>query len=358
MSSMLFIDTNIYLDFYRYSNDVSLSLLKRVDNNRNIVISTAEVEMEYKKNRQKVILDALGSIKPQNFAQLNIPSFLKESKYKETSLRLTKELNGLADKLVKRTEKLLESPSRYDPVYRILQKLFKEKGDCHLTRGKKMRFEIREKAQKRFTLGYPPRKANDTSIGDSINWEWIIYCAKDCHSDIVIISRDTDYGQHRKEKSFINDWLLQEFKERVGRKRTITLSTRLSEGFKLAGIDVAQEEEQAEELFLRDYDYYVQHLQGQEPELSEIEKSRISWKQLLTKASPEYQRTPVMALLRAMHPISIEGDNVTLSCNYMFHKEKLEQSENGVIAEKIVSDIIGRLCHIQIVCEPVYTLLD
>ena len=247
MSSMLFIDTNIYLDFYRYSNDLSLSLLKRVDNNRDIVITTAEVEMEYKKNRQKVILEALGSIRPQSSTQLNIPSFLKESKYKGTSVRLTKEWNELANRTVSRTEKLLESPGRYDPVYRILERLFKEKGACHLTRGKRMRLEIREKAQKRFILGYPPRKANDTSIGDSINWEWIVHCAKESQSDIVVISRDTDYGQHRKEKSFINDWLLQEFKERVGRARSIKLTTRLSEGFRLAGITIPEEEDQAEQ---------------------------------------------------------------------------------------------------------------
>lgn len=63
MSSLVFIDTNIYLDFYRYGNDVSLSLLDHVDKNHDRIITTAEVEMEYKKNRQKVILDALSTIK-------------------------------------------------------------------------------------------------------------------------------------------------------------------------------------------------------------------------------------------------------------------------------------------------------
>ena len=249
MSSLLFIDTNIYLDFYRYSNDVSLSLLNRVDENRNMVVTTAEVEMEFMKNRQEVILKALADIKPQNSTQLNIPSFLKESKYKETSLRLTKQWENFANKITRQTEKLLESPGRYDPVYKILQRLFKEEGTCHLNRGEKMK-RILESAQKRFTLGYPPRKAHDTSIGDAINWEWIVYCAKNSHSDIVIISRDTDYGQHRKKKAFINDWLLQEFKERVGRTRSIKLTSRLAEGFRLAGITVPEEEDQAEQKFI------------------------------------------------------------------------------------------------------------
>jgi len=251
MSCLVFIDTNIYLDSYRYRNDLSLSLLQRLDNNHDRIITTAEVEMEYKKNRQKVILEALHSIKPQSAGQLNIPSFLKESTYNKTSSRLDREWNTLANKLLSRTEKLLESPGRYDPVYKILQRLFKSRATCHLNRGSKIREEIRENAQKRYTLGYPPRKPNDTSIGDSINWEWIIYCATQCHDDIVLISRDSDYGALNKNNYYLNDWLRQEFKERISRRRSITLTGRLSEGFKIAGITVSEEEEQVEEKFLQ-----------------------------------------------------------------------------------------------------------
>jgi len=114
-----------------------------------------------------------------------------------------------------------------------------------------MRKEIREKAYKRYILGYPPRKPNDTSIGDSINWEWIIYCATQCHDDIVLISRDSDYRAFNKNNCYLNDWLHQEFKERVSHKRSITLTGLLSEGFKTAGITVPLEEEQAEETFLQ-----------------------------------------------------------------------------------------------------------
>jgi len=251
MSFLVFIDTNIYLDFYRYRNDVSLSLLRRVDDNHDRIITTAEVEMEYKKNRQKVILEALHSIRPQSAGQLNIPSFLKESKYKKTSSRLAQEWDTLANRLTLRTEKLLQSPGLYDPVYRILQRLFKARAACHLNRGNKMRMEIREKAQKRHILGYPPRKPNDTSIGDAINWEWIIYCASQCQDDIIIISRDSDYGVFEKRSYYLNDWLTQEFKERVSHKRSVTLTGRLAQAFRIAGITVPAAEQQAEEKFLQ-----------------------------------------------------------------------------------------------------------
>ena len=49
-------------------------------------------------------------------------------------------------------------------------------------------------AWRRFLLGYPPRKADDTSIGDAVNWEWVVDCAKRANADVVIVSRDSDYG--------------------------------------------------------------------------------------------------------------------------------------------------------------------
>lgn len=110
---------------------------------------------------------------------------------------------------------------------------------------------MRKLARKRFTLGYPPRKKTELSIIDAINWEWIIYCANNCSDDIVIVSRDKDFGEHYQNESMLNDWLVQEFKERVSRRRSITLTTRLSEAFRLASIQVSQEEEESEEVLLK-----------------------------------------------------------------------------------------------------------
>ena len=57
MSVLVFIDTNIYLDFYRVrGTDATLSILKHFDENHDRIITTSEVEMEYKKNRQRVTL--------------------------------------------------------------------------------------------------------------------------------------------------------------------------------------------------------------------------------------------------------------------------------------------------------------
>ena len=54
MSNLLiFIDTNILLDFYRVRGPKEdLSILRHIDNNLDRFITTDQVEMEFKKNRQ------------------------------------------------------------------------------------------------------------------------------------------------------------------------------------------------------------------------------------------------------------------------------------------------------------------
>ena len=90
-----------------------------------------------------------------------------------------------------RTEQLFRSPTTKDPVYKVAQRVFKHPSDHNLTRQRKERDSIRRLAYKRFVLGYPPRKAGDTSVGDAVNWEWIVRCACDSGDDVVIVSRDS-----------------------------------------------------------------------------------------------------------------------------------------------------------------------
>ena len=67
---------------------------------------------------------------------------------------------------------------------------------------------------------------------------------------MVIVSRDTDYGCRHSGSMLINDWLSQEFKERVNRRKKVTLTDKLTEGFKLADISVRKKEVEEEDKFL------------------------------------------------------------------------------------------------------------
>ena len=161
---------------------------------------------------------------------------------KKNKKEITKQQKLVSEKI----RNILEKPTNHDEVYKLLQRIFKHKSDFNLNRGSKRRFAIRRLARKRFCLGYPPKKKDDNSVGDAINWEWIVQCAIDSGKDIVIVSRDGDYEASYNNKWFLNDWLHQEFKQRVSRKRKILLTGKLSEALKIVHANVTKEMKAAE----------------------------------------------------------------------------------------------------------------
>lgn len=240
--ALIFIDTNIVLDFYRIiGSESGLSMLTHIDNNHDKIIVTSQVEMEYKKHRQRVIIAAHKEFKSPATGSLNPPAFLRQTQAAKSIAQNKKAIEGQTKKLKERIERCLKNPGRNDPVYKTFQRLFKATTPLNLSRDKDIRVSVRELAEKRFLLGYPPRKDSDTSIGDPINWEWIVHCAKEQARDVVIVSRDSDYGPIFDGHSIINDWLAQEFSQRVGGQK-ISLTSKLTEGFKLASIKVSPKE--------------------------------------------------------------------------------------------------------------------
>ena len=253
LDTILFIDTNVLLDFYRIrKSDISTKYLQQLEACKDRLILGSQVEMEYKKNRQRVIVEAMNTFSGPDWNKLTPPALVSElqptkmlEKHRQQILNQKKKLNTTITRLI-------ESPTRYDPVYQTLQRLFKHDSPLNLNRNNEERFAIRNLARKRFLLGYPPRKDKDTSIGDAVNWEWIVKCCTDSGKHVVIVTRDTDYGVIYENASYLNDWLKQEFSERVSKKRKIILTDKLSKGLKLVHAAVTREMEQEEERLLED----------------------------------------------------------------------------------------------------------
>jgi len=251
LDALIFVDTNILLDFYRIrQSDVSLKYLDRLEDCRDRLIIGSQIEMEYKKNRQKAILESLSKYSSPNWGKLTPPALVANLQAAKVIEKKKKEISTQQKKISKKIEKILHNPSANDPVYQSLQRIFKHKSPYNLNREDKKRFSIRRLARKRFVLGYPPRKNSDTSIGDAVNWEWVIDCAISSGKNIIIVTRDTDYGAFYKGQSYINDWLSLEFKERVSRKRKLILTDRLSFALKAVDAVVTQEMEEAENQLL------------------------------------------------------------------------------------------------------------
>lgn len=242
LDALIFIDTNILLDFYRIrKSDISLKYLSEMEAHKEKLILTNQVEMEFRKNRQKVILESLTEVNKITSSGLNIPTILFDAKPVEMIKVAQKQIGTQQKKLKERIDKFLSSPGRQDKVFQTVQRLFKTESVFNLNRENIKRFTIRRLAAKRFFLGYPPRKKEDNSIGDAINWEWIIDCASRTDKHIILVTRDNDFGINYNDTSFLNDWLQIEFKERISQKRKIILTDKLSRAFKLVEIPVTEE---------------------------------------------------------------------------------------------------------------------
>jgi hypothetical protein len=291
---LLFIDTNILLDFYRARTDAGIALLERIDALQDKLITTYQVEMEFKKNRQKVILESLVALKPPE-AFIITPAFLAEAKTVQMMKRRMQETKKRVTKLRDRIKRILDKPFLYDPVYKVAQRVFAGESQCSLKISSDELPSIRRRAWRRFILGYPPRKKEDTSTGDALNWEWIVRCVKRTNHDVVIVSRDSDYGIVIDGQAYANDWLAQELKN-VNKQRKILLFTRLSEALREFEINVSKEEQQEEETQLA--------AKPSAPSADELIKSVNNILRLLktTKESAEIHPAPKEVISEADEP--------------------------------------------------------
>ena len=247
---LIFIDSNVLLDFYRARKESGLKLLRKVDDIHDRLISSYQVEMEFKCNRQSAIHESLGKLSA--IRKLEHAAFLAESRVAGALSKRVAESNRHITQLRTRLKKVLTNPTSHDPVYKVVQRLFTNKSPLNLRRDMPARRDVKRRAFRRFMLGYPPRKQADVSMGDAFNWEWLVRVAQDTGDHVVIVTRDHDYGHDMDNTPVLNDWLLQEFRDRVGKNRQLVLTNLLSAALKRARVPVSKEAVKAEEIALRE----------------------------------------------------------------------------------------------------------
>ena len=85
------------------------------------------------------------------------------------------------------------------------------------------------------------------------------------------------------------------------------------------------------------------------PESSgELERLQLNWRQVIEQAPESARRTPAIAILRSagVKPVALEGDMVTLTFRYSYHKDKIEELENKRVVAKIISRFLGHSCQV------------
>jgi hypothetical protein len=87
------------LDFYRSNNEAGLSLLKHLQKLSKFIVATDQVEMEFRKNRQGVLLTSAKNLTPPQ--SISIPAFLTSNETDDLERQL-KEAQLLFKKLQKK----------------------------------------------------------------------------------------------------------------------------------------------------------------------------------------------------------------------------------------------------------------
>ena len=204
--SLLFIDTNKYLDLYRI--DKGKELLTPLKEQADYIFVTKQVVNEVQRNKMVVAADFLKrkfqKLKLQTF---NLPDHLSDT-YTNQREDILKEMRKITQDIKRVNAKvdawelsiIKQISCSEDEVSKALSSIFANPV-AHTP-------EELQRARNRKELGNPPGKGAD-SLGDQLNWEQILTNFKG-KKRLWIISRDSDYGIIHDDQGFLNRFLYEE----------------------------------------------------------------------------------------------------------------------------------------------------
>lgn len=184
MALNLFIDTNVFLNFFHFSGE-DLEELKKltalIDAGDIVLWLPEQVCDEFHRNRDSKIKDAMGST-TQKFS-MTAPAFFKNYAEFTDLMAAIREAGKKHASLMAVVKADMEANSLAADV--TISAIF--------AKGKRIArsVEVFNKALIRYRVGNPPGKKKDT-IGDEINWESLLHDVPE-NEDLHIVSVDGDY---------------------------------------------------------------------------------------------------------------------------------------------------------------------
>jgi hypothetical protein len=205
--SLLFIDSNKYLDLYRMGKK-GKKLLKQLEQQVDHIFVTQQVVREVQRNKIRVAADFLQQqCKELKIQTFGLPDHLSNTytdqrkNISEQMTDLTTKIRGVNAEVDAWGLNIMEQISHSeDEVSKALSAIFAN-AVCHSS-------EELQRAKERKEFGNPPGKGANP-IGDQLNWEQILthFNGK---KRLWIISRDSDYGTTYAGKGFLNGFLYDE----------------------------------------------------------------------------------------------------------------------------------------------------
>jgi len=193
----IFIDANIYLDYFRMSNDTVVSLKKLKEyikqNKKAQLILPTQIQNEFYRNKNAEIKKSLELLNNSVNVLTNLSRVSPSTKVKEELEKFRKEFKSSL------TDKNSEINTLIGSLFELANK--HEEDDF-----------IFNKAYKRMVKRNPPGK--NGSIGDAIAWEVLLQNFNS--QPLYVISKDGDWGETNSDG--VNSILLGEWKKVSSKK--------------------------------------------------------------------------------------------------------------------------------------------
>jgi len=204
----IFIDANIYLNFFDSNKPELKKLLASLLEIKNSLFIGSQIVNEVNRNKLEVAhrslrnhFNNLSKITP-----INLPEHLEREskslqnwnsqskKIHEKNKKLQKELEDIIHKTL---EEIMCSLDKVSHTFSLLFEGALEASEHEIQAGRYRR-----------EVGNPPGKPNDP-LGDQVSWEQFKNCSSDSEN-IWIITKDRDYYTAFKDRSYLNSFLYDE----------------------------------------------------------------------------------------------------------------------------------------------------
>ena len=225
---MLYIDANIYLELFKSSQASLKKLLPPIKALKDEIFITSQVVSEVNRNKVKIASEGLHDyVKNYKPPGAILPELLDEegeSKVKNWNKELVELRAG-----IKKTQNDLS-----DVVDHLLRKVMNGEDGASLSlrelfaKAKTPTDAELHNARIRKELGNPPGKPSDP-LGDQLSWEQLL-SAYDGKTPLWIISVDTDYSSQVNSARYLNAFLFEEVKGKIGRKPEVYVFDSLARG--------------------------------------------------------------------------------------------------------------------------------
>ena len=226
----LFIDTNVFLQIYRNSDDKHIiidELIKLIKDKKLKIFITQQVIDEFYRNRESVLKFSLNMLN-KSFSNIKVPTFCSSNRDIKKIISLNKEIKTRIGKVYNK----LWSNAKNEKldIDKLFKKLIKSTEIIQFDN------KLIAMAKRRYELGNPPRKPKENnarhSYGDAINWEILLKEVPN-KKNLFIISFDGDFVSDLSEED-ISNFLKKEWKQRKKSevKRYKSISRFLKDEFK------------------------------------------------------------------------------------------------------------------------------